>query len=106
LNWRPLPRSFARSFSKNFFLQFEDPRVAAQQKRKEEALHHEARLPQYKRNLRRKLLKLRHLFRHQQKQVRSFAGWEVAFPVSPSHPLTLTPLSAISGRTVTWRAVG
>ena len=45
--------------------------MAAQQKRKEEALHHEARLPQYKRNLRRKLLKLRHLFRHQQKQVRA-----------------------------------
>eukprot|EP00730_Choanoeca_flexa_P003128 TRINITY_DN11298_c0_g2_i2.p1 TRINITY_DN11298_c0_g2~~TRINITY_DN11298_c0_g2_i2.p1 ORF type:complete len:1142 (+),score=186.40 TRINITY_DN11298_c0_g2_i2:53-3478(+) len=47
---------------------FQDPRLQVQQQRREEALHHEAKLPQYKRDLRRKLLKLRHLFKYQQKQ--------------------------------------
>ena len=42
--------------------QFEDPRIAVQERRRMEALSHEAQLPRYKRDLRRKLLKLRHLF--------------------------------------------
>ncbi|EGD73425.1 hypothetical protein PTSG_12263 [Salpingoeca rosetta] len=41
---------------------FEDPRLAVQERRRQEALTHEAQLPRYKRDLRRKLLKLRHLF--------------------------------------------
>lgn len=41
---------------------FEDPRIAANEQRRKEALAHESTLPQYKRDLRRKLLRLRHLF--------------------------------------------
>lgn len=43
---------------------FEDPRIAHRKKRIQEAQAHEATLPKYKRNLRRKLLRLRDLFKH------------------------------------------
>lgn len=56
------------------WLQFQDPRLQVQKQRRQEALHHEAKLPQYKRDLRRKLLKLRHLFKYQQRQV-SNCNW-------------------------------
>ncbi|EDQ84972.1 uncharacterized protein MONBRDRAFT_39019, partial [Monosiga brevicollis MX1] len=45
---------------------FTDPRQEAERRRREEALSQEAQLPQYKRDLRRKLLKLRHLVHHKQ----------------------------------------
>lgn len=56
-------------YENDLFLQFEDPRIAMRERRRQEALKHEAQLPKYKRDLRRKLLKLRHLFKYQQKQV-------------------------------------
>ena len=43
---------------------FEDPRLADRALRMQQAIKHEAKLPQYKRDLRRKLLKLHDLFRH------------------------------------------
>ena len=44
---------------------FEDPRIKAAEQKRREAKEHERRLPRYKRDLRRKLLKLRHLFQYQ-----------------------------------------
>ena len=49
---------------------FEDPRVKHREDRIKEAIAHDAALPQYKRDLRRKLLRLRDLFVHQARQVR------------------------------------
>eukprot|EP00051_Salpingoeca_urceolata_P014735 m.187982 g.187982 ORF g.187982 m.187982 type:complete len:1178 (+) comp18172_c1_seq1:291-3824(+) len=43
---------------------FEDPRIAAHEQKKKAAIEHELSLPQYKRDVRRKLLKLRALARH------------------------------------------
>lgn len=43
---------------------FEDPRVAHREKRRQKAAEHERSLPKYKRDLRRKLLRLRDLFAH------------------------------------------
>ena len=43
---------------------FEDPRIAVRERRRQEAREQEATLPQYKRDLRRKLLKLRALVKH------------------------------------------
>lgn len=48
---------------------FEDPRIAAREKRRKEACEHESSLPQYKRDIRRKLLKLRALVKHRQQQM-------------------------------------
>eukprot|EP00042_Codosiga_hollandica_P055110 m.762272 g.762272 ORF g.762272 m.762272 type:complete len:622 (+) comp59051_c0_seq2:1171-3036(+) len=47
---------------------FEDPRIKANEQRRKDALEHEATLPQYKRDLRRKMLRLRDLFLHRRKQ--------------------------------------
>eukprot|EP00039_Didymoeca_costata_P029545 m.25094 g.25094 ORF g.25094 m.25094 type:complete len:915 (+) comp7676_c0_seq1:317-3061(+) len=47
---------------------FEDPRVADREERRRQAIQHEASLPQYKRDLRKKLLRLRDLFRSQLRQ--------------------------------------
>ena len=48
---------------------FEDPRVADREERRRQAIRHEASLPQYKRDLRRKVLRLHDLFRHKLKNV-------------------------------------
>lgn len=61
---------------------FEDPRVKHREDRIKEAIAHDAALPQYKRDLRRKLLRLRDLFVHQARQVR-FAIRPLACPLWP-----------------------
>jgi hypothetical protein len=83
--------------------QFEDPRIAHRQRRMEEAVAHEARLPlfdgvwvitytrnvkitlfltRYKRDLRRKMLRLRDLFKHRMATTLatlSPVGWGICF---------------------------
>lgn len=53
---------------------FEDPRVKYRQERVKQAMAHDAALPEYKRNLRKKLLKLRDLFVHQARQYEKALG--------------------------------
>lgn len=71
---------------------FEDPRVADREERKRQALRHEAKLPQYKRDLRRKLLRLHDLFRYslraREKALQGSDGKEVQLKVSTLYELS------------------
>jgi hypothetical protein len=70
---------------------FEDPRLASREERKQAAIQHEASLPQYKRDLRRKLLRLHDLFRH------TLRGKETALRTGASGAAAAAAVSGGSG---------
>jgi hypothetical protein len=57
--------------------QFEDPRISHRRKQVREAEAREAQMPRYKRDLRRKLLRLSALFRHRYLDVVATVCWRV-----------------------------
>jgi E3 ubiquitin ligase SMURF1/2 len=73
---------------------FIDPRIEHREERKKLALQHDAVLPKYKRDLRRKLLRLRDLFTHQ------FLQYKTALGSNPNKDQLLRVEIAISRPTV------
>jgi len=73
---------------------FVDPRIKHREERKKLALQHDAALPKYKRDLRRKLLRLRDLFTHQ------FLQYKTALGSNPNKEQLLRVNIAVSRVTV------